>query len=270
MLACPGRPATSGVMALTRNASVGWPPSGASTVSAARSASGGSISRLLVSRQAPLPRDASKASPRSASGGCSEPSSPSASRCPSAASASGPATASSVLATGMSRRRIAWAVASDVTAMAPVTCVGRSENPPSPSAGNSSVIRSLRLHESAVRRPSGLSVGTLPALAMRSTTTSPGRAPSDSARGPLIATASGASGGCVGRNPSVCGASHASSVARTGRPVLRPSPVDSSDTSNTIAGTIWSVAGPAIGDRIRAAVSAASSARKKPSDSTAA
>jgi hypothetical protein len=55
MLAAAGLPSTRGVIALARKASVGRPPSGPSTRSAARSAAGGSSSRCEESRQPPLP-----------------------------------------------------------------------------------------------------------------------------------------------------------------------------------------------------------------------
>ena len=69
MLAFPGLPSTSGVIAFARNASVGRPPSGPSTRSATRSAAGGSSSRREESRQAPLPAGVSQTSPRSSSEG---------------------------------------------------------------------------------------------------------------------------------------------------------------------------------------------------------
>ena len=277
MLAAPGRPSTSGVMALARKASVGRPPRGPSTCAATRSASGGSSSRRDTSRHAALAAGRSKTRPRSSIAGSSAARKASVASLPAAraglAPSSDPATESSVLAIGSALRRSVCAVASDVTAKAPVTCVGRSENSPSPAAGSTSATSSRRLHDSAVRRPSGLSAGTSPTFVMRSTTGSPGRAPRLSASTLLITTLSAAGVWIAGTNPSDCRPSEASSVARAGPPARPPSVATSSDTSITIAGTSMSAAGapaPAACDRQRAAVSSASCARKKPSDSTAA
>ena len=180
------------------------------------------------------------------------------------------ATASSTLAGVSDRLRIVCTVASEVTARAPVTWVGRNENTPSPVGGSTSATRSRRLHESAVRRPSGLSAGTSPAFVMRSTIGSPGRAPRLSASGRLMATAL-ASGGLPGSvNPSASRSSQASKVARTVLPARSPSAA-CSDTSSTTAGSRWpDAADPVACDRSRFVVSVASSASKNPSDSTAA
>ena len=254
MLAAAGLPSTRGVIALARKASVGRPPIGPSTRSAARSAAGGSSSRRELSRQAPLPAGVSKMSPTSSSEGLTAARKMSAScvscvaiaSCVAAAlvpfawsAATRPleATESSTLAEGTARRRIACAVASDVMASPPVTCVGRNEKSPRPSAGSTSATRSRRLHESAVRRPSGLSAGTSPSFVIRSTIASPGRAPRLSASTRLIATVSAAGTAVSGTNPSECSSSQAKSVARAVRTARSPA-VPSSETSITIAGTI--------------------------------
>ena len=162
-------------------------------------------------------------------------------------------------------------MASDATASPPVTCVGRNEKSPRPSAGSTSATRSRLLHESAVRRPSGLSAGTSPSFVIRSTIASPGPAPRLSASTRLIATVSVAGSFVSGTNPNDSRSSQASSVARAVRTARSPA-VPSSDTSVTIAGTIRVAAVLVVAacDRRRPWVSSASSARKNPSESTAA
>ena len=149
--------------------------------------------------------------------------------------------------------------------------MGRSENAPRPSAGSTSATRSRRLHESAVRRPSGLSAGTSPTFVIRSTMLSPARAPRALASGELIATASTSGVLIVSEKPRFWTASQARSVARAVLPERPPSAATCSDTSSTTAGTRRSAAAAAEDrDRSRAVVSSASPVWKNPSDSTAA
>ena len=126
-----------------------------------------------------------------------------------------------------------------------------------------------------MRRPRGLSAGTSPSFVIRSTIASPGRAPRLSASTRLIATVSAAGTSASGAKPNASRSSQAKSVARAVLPARLPavpSSDTSSDTSITIAGTIRSLAARAVAacDRRRRSVSSASSARKNPSESTAA
>ena len=73
--------------------------------------------------------------------------------------------------------------ASDVTTSGAVTCVGRSENRPSPSGGSTAAIASRRPTDSPSRRPSGLSDGTADSRGIRTTTVSPAATPSAAASG---------------------------------------------------------------------------------------
>ena len=231
MLAEAGSAPSSGVRALASRARVGWPPSGARIAAKSSSAAGGSNSRSDTSRRlGGLAVACSRVRPKSASVGARD------SRSHAAASpVAGFPAANTTLAT-RPRRRIAWATSSEVITSGSVACTGRSEKLPMPWDGSTPVTVRRRPSESSLRRPSGLSAGTVDRRGSRSTTASPPARPSVVASGGLTRIPAGASGGGTGSKPSPAGSLHARSVAAA---VLPPA---ETVTGITIAGTI--AAGP--------------------------